>query len=308
MPTIKDMHPVDPILTNVSIGYSNGGFVAKEIFPAIPVAEISGTYFIYNKGNRFGLSDARRAPKSGYNRIDWELSTDTFKCIKYGLEEVIDDDERRIAKSPLNLNVDTTEIVTDRMLLAAEKRVADIVTSTTTMTSNTTLVGNDKWSAYNTSDPIKDIEAGKTAVSNAIGQEANKMILSKDAFDKLKWHPAILSKIQYVQRAVVTTDLLAAIFGFAEVRVASSLYNSAGKGLTPSLSRLWGKDVLIAYVEKSVGLKKISLGYTMQFEGLQTISPFRDDKNIGDVIRVTEWVDEKLVSADCAYLIKNAVV
>lgn len=306
-PTIQDLHPIDPILSRVSVDYKNIGFVSDIIFPVVQVAEISGTYPIYDKRNRFALPDTRRAPKSPYNKVSWGMSWDTYKCEDWGLEEIIDDKEKKISKNQLNLTIDTTEIVTDLVMLAREKRVIDIVTDNTVITNTTNLTGTNRWNDYSNSDPITVIEAGKIAISDAIGREPNTLILGKDVWDKLKWHPALTSKIQYVKEAVLTKQIVAALLGFDRVEIAASQYASSKKGQTTTLARLFGKNALICYVEPAPGIKKISLGYVMEYEARTVKPPYRDKDNIGDVIRVTEYTDEKLVAADCGYLITNAV-
>jgi hypothetical protein len=237
------------------------------------------------------------------------MTTDTYKCFENGLEEIIDDRLRKIAGNKINLEVDTTEFVSNLVMLAAEKRVIDIVTSTSNITQYTTLTSAAKtqWNDYTNSDPIGVIQTGKTTINAAIGKDPNKLILGKEVFDQLVNHPALLDRIKYSQTGIVTASLMAVVFGVNEVLVAESLYNTVKKNQTASLSRLWGKRALLCYSEPTPGLKKISLGYTYEFSPRQTMVPFRDADNIGDVIRVKEDVDEKLMAADCGYLIVDAV-
>jgi hypothetical protein len=115
-----------------------------------------------------------------------------------------------------------------------------------------------------------------------------------------------LERIKYSQKGVVTADLLASIFEVDRVIVAESLYNTAKKGQTVSLSRVWGKDCLLAFVSPRPGLKQVSLGFIMQQRAFQT-EKYREEKIKSDVIRVSHIVDEKLVAAACGYLIKSAV-
>jgi hypothetical protein len=300
---------VDPVLSNISIQYRPVGLVADRIFPRQPVGEVSGTCYKYEKGMMFDIVDTRREINSGYKRASYKMETDTYKCFENGLEEVIDDRLRKIAGNKLNLEIDTTEFVTQLVALAAEKRVVDIVTNSSLITQYTTLTSAAKtqFNDYTNSDPIGVIQTGKATINAAIGRDPNKLVLGKEVFDKLVNHPALLDRIKYSQTGIVTAALMAVVFGVDEVLVAESLYNTVKKNQTASLSRLWGKKALLCYSEPTPGLKKISLGYTYEFSPRQTMAPFRDENNIGDVIRVKEDIDEKLMSADCGYLIVDAV-
>ena len=300
---------VDPVLSNISIQYRNSGFVADLIFPRLPVGEVSGTCYKYEKGMQFDIVDTRREMGSGFKKASYKLESDTYKCFENGLEDVIDDRMRRIAGNKMNIESDTTEFVANLVALAAEKRVVDVVTSTSVITQYTTLTAaaHTQWNDYTNSDPIGVIQTGKTTINAAIGKDPNTLVLGKEVFDKLCQHPQLLERIKYSQTGVVTAALMAAIFNIGRVLVAESLYNTVKKNQTASLSRLWGKKALLCYSEGSPSLKQVSLGYTYEFNPRQTMVPFRDKDNIGDVIRVKEDVDEKTMCADAGYLIVDAV-
>lgn len=304
MPTINDIHQ-DAILTNISLRYKNVGYVADAILPRVPVKKSSDKYYIYDKQS-FNIDESRRAARSKYNRIDWSVSTDTYSCDEHGLEQAIDDKEKRNADKPLNLEIDTAEIVTDKIMLNREKRVADLVFSASTITENTTLSGTDQWSDAVNSDPIGDIDTGIDTVIQNCGKKPNLIVINRDVFIQLKEHPAILDKIKYSQKGIITPELLAAVFNVEQLLVADTLYNSAAEGQTVSLSRVWGKKCLIAYREMRPSIKKISLGYTFESLSRRT-EKYRERSINSDVIRVREEVDEKIVATACAYLIVDAV-
>ncbi|MBT9144606.1 MAG: hypothetical protein DDT42_00448 [candidate division WS2 bacterium] len=305
MPTIRDLTPVDPLLTNISLAFRNAGFVASSIFPTVSVDVVSGTYFIYGN-ERFDVPSALRADKASFNRIDWTISTGTFRCREYGLEDVIDDRERKVAKAPLDLDIDATEFVTDMVALNAEKRVVDIVTDVARITQNVTLAGTSQFNDFTNSDPISVIDRGRNIINSATGLDPNTLVLSREVFNQLKNHPQLLERIKYTQKGVVTADLMAGIFDVENVVVAHALHNSARKGAPVTLVRLWGRHCLLAYVEKNPGIRKVSLGFTFSFTKRRT-RKYRHERNIGDVIRVSEDRDEALVAASCGYLIRNAV-
>jgi len=304
MPDKRDLH-IDAVLTGISIAFKNPGFVADVVFPLVPVKHESDKYYIYGK-ERFDIPSALRAPKSAYKRVDWSVSTGTYSCEEYGLEEPIDDRERDNADEPLNLDIDTTEFLTDMLLLNREKRVADKLSDTTVLTQNVTLSGTSQWSDYTNSDPIGNVETGKNTINSNAGLNPNLMVMSREVFIKLRHHPQILERVKYSERGVLTIELLQAVFEIDKIVIAESLYNTAKKGQTASLSRVWGKHCILAFVTPRPGIKQVSLGYAFQARAFQT-EKYRDDKIKSDVIRVSHIVDERVVSATCGYLIKNAV-
>lgn len=304
MPTVKDIHQ-DAVLTNISLQYQNPGFVADMVMPRIPVKKESDLYYIYGK-ERFSVPNTRRAPKSPYAKVDWSPDTDTYTCKEEGLEESIDDEERKNADKPLNLEIDTTELLTDLIALKRETRVATKLTTVANFTNYTTLSGTDQWSNKSASDPLDDVKTAVLAINAAIGLDPNTMVLPREVYEELKMHPAILDLIKYSQKGIITADLLAAIFEIPSILIAGSLKNTAMQGQTASLSRVWGKHVFIGYVEKNPGLKKITVGSTFESKP-RTTKRYREEKINCDTFRVSEKVDEKLVAELAGYVIRDAV-
>jgi hypothetical protein len=70
----------------------------------------------------------------------------------------------------------------------------------------------------------------KRRCSNGCGLEANTMLVSRDTFLELKEHPKVLAKIQYVDRGIVTVDILKAVFGVDELpRGRPALQHRSGR-------------------------------------------------------------------------------
>jgi len=209
--------------------------------------------------------------------------------------------------NPLDLDVDTTENITDALIRDREKRVADMLFSTSYVTNYTTLTGSDQWSDYAGSDPIGDIETGMQSVREACGRTPNTIVMGRQVMSELRNHPDLLERIKYTQKGVVTADLLSSLIeGNPRVVVGDLMYDSSQEGGDESLGYIWGKKVLIAYIEQSPSLRSMSLAY--QFYSKDRITKqWREDKIDADRVQVQEVSDEKLVSADCGYLIEDAV-
>jgi len=305
MPEPENVH-TDKILTNISIMYRNAAYVGTEIMPIVPVKKKSDIYYIYNsKADRFRIPKTLRAPKTESRTVDWKVTTDGYVCNEHALNDLIDDDERDNADKPLNLDVDTTEFLTDIVQLSLEMRIKDMLEASLIKHDPTSGVWND-YTDETATDPIADIEIGKAAIHAVIFKDPNVLLLGKAVYDKLKHHPKILERIKYSQKGVLTSDLMAELFGIEKVIIGKAGYNAAKEGKAENLSYLWGKNAILAYVEPKPGLKKFSLGYTLQNKKFQTRRARIETKH-SDWIEVGDKEVEKIVCAACGYRIEPAI-
>jgi hypothetical protein len=306
MPVINSVK-FDELLTNISVQFAAApeGYLADRVLPPVPVAKESAAYWVYDK-SRMDAPDSKRAPRSNYNRIDWNVTTDTYLAEQYGLEGEIDDEERKNAASPLDLDVDTTEIVTDMVLNNREKRVADLVLNPAVITQNTTLSGANQWH-LDTSDPLLDLKNARVQIyAGAPGYTPNTMVIGYLVFEALKLHPDIKEIVKYTERAIITRQILAAVFEVEELLIGKVIRRTSKEGAVDAFGDVWGKDALLFYRETRPSLKRASFGYQIRTSDLRVFR-YREDKRDTDVIRVSEKQDEKIVAAATAYLIKNAV-
>jgi len=301
MPELENVH-TDAILTNISVMYRNAAYVGTQLMPVVPVKKESDKYYIYDsKADRFRIPQTLRAPKTESKTVDWKVTDDTYSCDEHALNDLIDDRERNNADKPLNLEVDTVEFLTDIILLSLEMRIKTVVEAN--LSANTV---ETKWDTPATSNPISDIETGKAAVHAVIFKDPNVLLLGRAVYDALKHHPDILDRIKYVQKGVVTPELMAAVFEVDKVIVGNAGYNTAKEGKTASYSYLWGKNAILAYVEPRPGIKKYSLGYVFQSRAFQTRRARMETKH-SDWFEPSMIEDEKIVCASCGYRISPAV-
>jgi hypothetical protein len=303
-PTMRDVHQ-DAVLTNVSIKYANGSAIADLVFPRVKVAKDSDLYYKYTRD--FRVPDTHRAMGAETKKIGWNVTTDTYFCEEYGLHDDILDRMRYNVDNPLDLDIDTTENLTDALTRDREKRVADIAFSDSFMTTGTTLTGADQWSDYAGSDPLGDFLTAIQTVKTATGRTPNTVVMGEEVMTGLRNHPDLLERIKYTQKGVVTADLLSSLIpGSPRIVVGDIMVDSSQEGDTDSLGYVWGKKVLVAYIEQSPSLRSMSLGYQFYSEP-RTVRKWREDRIRADRVEVTEVNDELLVSAECGYLIQGAV-
>lgn len=303
-PLESDVH-VDAILSGVSVRYTNEELIADQVLPVVPVKKESDKYFKYTRDWR--LPQSKRALGAEANEVEWNVTTDTYSCEEYALKDIIPDRVRDNADAPLNLDVDTTEYLTELISVGREKRVADIVFVAGTYGSQTSaLAGANRWDDYAGSDPVGDVRSAKAVVHAASGKMPNVMIVGIQVHLKLLDHPDILERIKYTQRGVITEDILAALFEVDKYVIGKALYDSSQEGGDESLGYIWGKSVALIYAESSPGIKKVSFGYQFQSRGFR-VKKWREEKRDGDFVEAGEIRDEKIVAAACGYLYTTVV-
>jgi hypothetical protein len=124
-------------------------------------------------------------------------------------------------------------------------------------------------------------------------------------YNKLKFHPEIVDKIKYVQKAIATPDLIAAIFDLKQVLVGRAVY-AQDDG---TFVKIWGKDAILAYVptDDEADLEVPAYGYTPRKDKYPLVEKYRDESANSTVIYVTHIEKSFVTSIYAGYLIKNAV-
>ncbi len=312
MPEVSQVH-IDVALTNVSIAYRNADYIADLIASEVPVRKQSDKYYIFDpERDRFRQSNDRRAPGAEANEVDFALSTDNYFCDDHALETVIPDEERANADPPIQADIDRTELLIDKIGLNKEIGLATRIRTGTDI-PGTTLSGIDQWSDYDNSDPVAVVEAQKATIQTAVQAIPNVLVLSYPVFQKVRLHPKVIEKMQYVRLGVVGPDVLAQLFDVERVIVPRAFKNVAAPGQSADLQYVWGKDAFLCYVPPRPALKQVAFAYTF----LWSIAPgsirghivesWREDRRKADMIRVQKYYDQKVIAPGAVYLWKDAV-
>lgn len=308
-PTTSDVH-VDRPLTEISVAYlqSAADFVADKVFPVLPVAKQSDRYFTYDKSFWFRTEAQKRAPGTESAGSGWTVdSTPSYYADIWAVHKDIDDPTRANADQPLDMDRDATEFVTRQLMLRREKEFATKYFTTGLWTGSTTgsdIVIGTKWDAAS-SDPVDDIEEQKEATLQKTGYMPNTLIVTPQVHRALKSNAAILDRIKYTQRGIVTEDILAALFGVERYMVARATNNTANEGAATSMNFVFGTDqALLVYSAPRPGIMQPSGGYTFAWNGFGAsmggwrISRFRMEHLKSDRVEGEAAYALKLVAAD----------
>lgn len=311
---------IDVVLSNISVAYPNNEFVGNRLFPTVRVTKVSDKYYIYGKeGWVVEPGGDLRAPGTVANEIPGlKMSTDTYFAQEHALQIPVTDEERDNVDSPLEPDRDATNLVTSKVLLARELAIQSKVTTAANYPTGytVTLSGTAQWNDYVNSDPIADVRTGVRKIHAGIFVEPNTAVIPYQVMSILEDHPDFIERIKYSQRGVLTPEIIASILSIPNVIIPGVGYNTANPGQVESLSYLWGKDVLLAYVNPTPGRKQISYGYefVQPTNGLvQAIDRWRETNRKSDIIRVARKYDLKFIAVDstgdtlAGYLIKAAI-
>lgn len=312
-PTSNQVH-IDVGLSDVSVKFRNGSFQAENFLRPKLVDKISNKIWVYGKEG-FNLVNDLRSPGTRGAQTDWSLSTISYLSAEHSQIGSIPDENRDNADAPLSLEIDTTEILTEKIQLRIEYDTAAIFTSSTyydsTLYEDLSAAGNVKWNDPN-SDPIGDIEAAKLLVQEACGKEPNVMLLGHKVKIALKNHPKIVARFSYNGRGSaepvkVTDAMIADLFDLDEVLDASGLVNSANETATTSLSYIWGNNAILAVRPEAMGLKTLSLGTIVRMRGYRLTETWYQQPEKTTFVRVMDHYQPFSISKLAGFLFNNAV-
>jgi len=135
------------------------------------------------------------------------------------------------------------------------------------------------------------------------------MIIPFPVAVKLTTNPKIQELVKHTMNVFTipgTTSILPNPLWGHNIIIAGAGYNTANPNQTASNSYIWGNDVIVAYVNNSPGLKRISLGYVFQWKGRE-VKKWYKQENESTYIKVEEKTDEKVVCPNCAYILKKVI-
>ena len=311
----RDVH-IDVPLSNLVVGFEPQNTIVQEIYPIVNVQKQSDVFYKWTKGDFFRLPETTiRAPRTKGRTVNYNVSSDTFYAHNYALVDEIDYETMVNADAPLQIREKAARNLQNLLMLDYENRVADQLRTGSNLGSNATV--SSKWdsTASGTSDPFADIQTAKDSIRSTTGLEANTIIFGREVYNALLRHADILERIKYVQRGVVTKDLLAALFDVDKVLIGSAIKNTAEEGQSDSFSSVWGKDTIIGHFTNGPDAdgRNPSLGYSFRWTNPLFGTPMAveswEDPDHGNYMnmRVQYYQDEKIVAPELGYLWEDCV-
>jgi hypothetical protein len=312
-----DVH-VNTLLTNVGLRWKNPGYIGDSLFPVIPVPNKSDVYAKWGKSAWF--RDEARVTAAGTSAPQMGLNVDltpSYKCLTYKIKSPIPRELASNADAALQLEARTTELLTDKISLAREMRIATALTTYTNWTNYSTLSGTNRWSDYTYSVPVTNIDTAIGAVEDSTaGLRANVMVMGVHVWRALRRHPDILELCfgpGGSGEQIVTEALFARAFELDRVLIGRAMYTSTTETQLDTVAAtyipIWSPATVeyawIGHVTNAASPIEPTAGYTFR-EFYQVRSWYDDDTNT-DFIEASESSDEVVVAADCGYLFTTPI-
>lgn len=301
---------VDKLLTDVSVGYFPKGYIADSVLPFKQVVQSSGLVGKYGK-EHLRIERSYTGGRGKYRRVEAiTRSSSSYVVESHGLEGLVTEDDYRNVEQPFDAEKDETIGITTKIKLEKEKVLADAMTSTSTMTQNTTLAGTAQYSDRSNSDPIGDFATARQTIYDACGLPPNKAVIDWDTLNQLAYHPGILDALGYTfQRAgQLSPAELAKAMGVDQLLIGMVKYNSAKEGQTDSLASVWGKNIVFYYAPDSPTKYDLTLGLQVGYAQKERVFKFAEENPPNSTkILVDNQYQFLLMDVTCAYLIHNSV-
>jgi hypothetical protein len=309
LPTLADVSPVDPVLTDLSFGFRNAAYYWDQVAPPVKVDKMTGTYFTWTKDFWFRReAGALRAPSAGYTRIGTGVSTSTYRALERGFEELVSDVIRAASQTPESLDVQAVAHLTEILQIELEKLVAAAAFVNGVWGTSSALSGTDQWSDLANSDPINDADVAKRTIRRATGAEPNFLGIGALTWEVLKEHPLILDKYKHTQTGIMTEDLVAAALGVPQLTVMKSIENTADENITFAGADIWTDSALFLVRTPTPDLMVPNGAYTFIWDEIGNFpwamqAPYREEPTRNDVHRILTHSDTSITASDYGYLL-----
>lgn len=281
---------ISPMLTNIALGFlpklaaptdqGGMGFIAKQVFPNVPVAAPAGQYYIWKRGDFLRrqmkkLANYEAAPIIGFATGKGSYSVDKFGIATLYTAQDLANARVGGATSASFINAKNL-LVTTTSLLELEMQTADVIQTAANWTFQITGVSSGpganqilQWD-QSASDPVADVDALRERMRLGSGYAPNTMILPIQVFNALRKNVNLIDRIKYggtMDRPTeVTLQQMKALFRL-NILIPEGVYNTAKEGAADAFDYIYGKKVWIGFVAPMPSSETPSAGYHFSWNG-----------------------------------------
>jgi len=247
----------DKTLTDLSIRFLESDFegqlLGPKVAPLVTVDEQSGRYPVFGMEEFKYADDDDLLSDEGEARIYApSMSADSYNCDLHA-EQIIVSEYKR-ARSDRAFEVDAARRLPEvirRMRWRHELKVASLLTTAGNYATNNKLdldsLANRRWDE-SAPTPIEDIENAMDVMQLQCGVFPDTLIFPLAAWRKWKNLSDVRDAIKGDRGGAIVRQDVADHFGFRNVFIGAGLRDTAKKGQSRSMARLWGtKNVVLLY-------------------------------------------------------------
>jgi len=318
-------------LTNLCLAYFQNadGFVARKVFPIVPVPTSSAHYYEFDKGD-LARDNMARKPEYGhvspgiYGKRDKYYHCEVDQVIT-GVDQISSlDYQRTNAPAVIDPRRNKVRWVAEQMNIHLDRVWAGKYFKkeswSTVYTGVDSAPGEGQFYTFDNanSDPVQDFQKFRVKMLLMGLREPNKLVLGVNAFVALTLNAAILDRIKYqgseANPANVTANVLAQLFGLDEIVVAKGVHNAAAYGAKDDLKFICSpNDALLVYTTSAPSIEEPSAGYTFTWDMLGNGQYTSVQQYLGEASTHTEFIegllcsDPEVTSADLGIFLSGAV-
>lgn len=298
---------VDPVLTNLALGYKDPTLIASALFPRVPVGVRGGNVIEFGK-EAFKKYVLRRAPGAATTQVQFGYAGKPYALVQDAIDVPVPREYQQEAERVpgINLGQRATRFGMGITLRGLEYDSATLARTAANYDANHKVVltaGTDSWWDAN-GDPTGDIQAAVKEIADSVGLDANTVVLSKSAFFAARQNAKITDRFKYTTAESITEEMLARLWDVDRVVVGRAIsFDDAGVS-----TAVWGDDVIVAYVPSNPSMiEEPSFGYTYALDGTPLVeAPYWSDERKSWVYGVTYDRAPQLTGMLAGFLIQNA--
>lgn len=274
-------------LTNMSMAFfqSADAYVSKSLFPILPVALSTGSYYIFDRAD-LARDNVQRKPQFGkVQPFQISSTTDSYSVsvdqIIMGLDQISQTDVQRGnvtgASDPRKSKV---KVISEQMNIHQDIIFAEAFFKKGAWKNELTGVesvtdGSKEFRKFSDAnfEPIKFFDNLKRNMLETGRRLPNKLALGIDAYNGLKENGDLLERIKYsgssINPALINERIIAEMLGIEKVVVFKSTYNSAPFGAEEKMQFICDpKAALLCYATDTPAIDEPSAGYTFTWDML----------------------------------------
>lgn len=298
---LRALRQVDPVLTNLSVGYRQAGFIGEQLFPVVYQDKEGFKVPVFGKAS-FVEYDTERAVGAESNIITLDAAS-TLPVVLEEHDLAAGVDYREQAESMFDEKAKATRRVTSGIQLRQEIQIAKMVQTKSVYGKDlsTTLTGDAQWNSPN-SNPQKAVSDAKELVRLRTGQKPNIMVMGASVVNTLKYHPQLMSLLGIASLKMLTMEHLKALFEVDEIIVGEAVSSPNKKDFVD----IWGDFASLLIRPKSGdngGDETVpSFGYTFRKRGMPVVDRYDGVGGKVQFVRYTDIRKAAVVGGEGGYL------
>ncbi len=301
---------IDPILSEVAIGYTNADRVGRVLFPQVIIPQRGGRVIKFDKA-AFRLYSARRAPGGKTKRVQYGFTGDPVYLLQDSLEGMVPYElqEEAMAVPGIDLGAMAVNNVMNSLTLGEEYEQAQLALDANQYDAQhkDALTGDAQWTSDSCNIALQ-MDTYKEAIRATIGVYPNTLMLSALAYAAAKRNYYVRDQFKYTSAASVTPDMLKGYFDLETIAVGKSVSVAENLPEDEDPSDIWGNNAVLAYVppagERALG--RPAYGYTYTLAGYPWAeTPYEDRAEKSWIYPVTHERRPYLVGISAGFLIQN---